>query len=116
MKLQVEGVSELVLEVQSMERVVNFWSKILGFPIVAQWGSKDGQFDTDSFEEIWATWLYVGGNNRLGLWLPRNFSEQEKARKQSSITQWQNGLYDEGGIHDHFALYRRLDLFDETVM
>jgi catechol 2,3-dioxygenase-like lactoylglutathione lyase family enzyme len=115
MKLQVEGVSELVLEVQSMERAVNFWSNKLGFPIVAQWGSKDGQFDKDSTEEIWATWLYIGGNTRLGLWLPRNFTEKEKVFKQSSVTHWENGLYDEGGIHVHFALFIKSDLFDETV-
>jgi catechol-2,3-dioxygenase len=115
MRIQVEGISELVLEVQSMERAVNFWSKTLGFPIVAQWGSKNGQFDKDSTEDIWATWLYVGGNTRLGLWLPRNFTEKEMVVKQSSVTQWENGLYDEGGIHVHFALYLKLDLFEETV-
>jgi catechol 2,3-dioxygenase-like lactoylglutathione lyase family enzyme len=62
MKINVEGVSELVLEVQSMETAIDFWSNKLGFPIVSQWG---------------------------------------------------NGLYDEGGVHVHFALYIKPE--DETV-
>lgn len=45
MKLQVEGVSELVLEVESMERAVDFWSQKLGFPIVDQWSYRNGQFE-----------------------------------------------------------------------
>ncbi|CAG7626762.1 VOC family protein [Paenibacillus allorhizosphaerae] len=115
MKLQVEGVSELVLQVQSMERAVNFWSEKLGFPIVDQWGYNNGQFDTCGKGMIWATWLYIGGNTRLGLWLPRNFSEEQIAIKQSPVSQWKNGLYDEGGIHVHFALYIKPELFEDTI-
>lgn len=36
MKIKVEGVSEIVLEVKSMERATDFWSNQLGFPIVEQ--------------------------------------------------------------------------------
>ncbi|MFD0679459.1 MULTISPECIES: VOC family protein [unclassified Paenibacillus] len=115
MKLQVEGVSELVLEVQSMERAVSFWSEKLGFPIVDQWGYNNGQFDTSGTGRIWATWLYIGGNTRLGLWLPRNFSEEQLQIKQTSVSQWRNGLYDEGGIHVHFALYIKPELFEDTI-
>ncbi|MBP1994414.1 VOC family protein [Paenibacillus eucommiae] len=115
MKLQVEGVSELVLEVQSMERAVSFWSDKLGFPIVDQWSYNNGQFDTSGAGSVWATWLYVGGNTRLGLWLPRNFSEEQLKTRQSPISEWKNGLYDEGGIHVHFALYIKPELFEGTV-
>ncbi len=115
MKLHTEGVSELVLEVRSMERAVDFWSTQLGFPIVAQWGYKDGQFDKNGSGEIWATWLYIGGNTRLGLWLPRNFSEHQLQIKHRPVSEWDNGLYDEGGVHVHFALYIRPERFDETV-
>lgn len=103
MKLKVEGVSEIVLEVNSMERAINFWSEKFGFPIVEQWGYSDGQFDKDT-KNIWATWLYVGGNTRLALWLPRTFTKQELEMKNRPISQW-NGLFDEGGIHVHFTLY-----------
>ncbi|MGX4607632.1 VOC family protein [Priestia sp. JNUCC 25] len=34
MKLNLEGVSELVLQVKSMDRAIDFWSNKLGFPIV----------------------------------------------------------------------------------
>lgn len=36
MKIKTEEISEVVLEVQSMERAVQFWSNQLGFPIVEQ--------------------------------------------------------------------------------
>jgi catechol 2,3-dioxygenase-like lactoylglutathione lyase family enzyme len=113
MKLKVEGVSEIVLQVKSMERALNFWSEKLGFPIVDQWGYSDGQFNTDA-KNIWSTWLYVGGNTRLGLWLPRNFSEKKQEIKNKPISQWE-GLYDEGGIHVHFALYIKPSNFKQAV-
>lgn len=115
MKLQVEGVSELVLEVQSMERAVDFWSTKLGFPIVDQWSYRNGQFETSASENIWATWLYVGGNTRLGLWLSRDFTEEQMKIKQTPVSYWKYGLYDEGGIHVHFALYINPKLFENTI-
>lgn len=59
-----------------MKRAVDYWSNKLGFLIADQWSYKNGQFDTSGVGEIYATWLYVGGNTRLGLWLPRDFSER----------------------------------------
>ena len=107
MTLPVRGVSELVLEVGDMDQAVSFWSETLGFPIVDQWGYDDGQFTGSAAgDEIWATWIYVGGNTRLGLWLPREFSDEDKKQKAQPVTQWpDSALYDEGGDHVHFALY-----------
>lgn len=102
MKIHTEGLSEIVLEVSLMERAVEFWSKRLGFPIVERWGYSDGQFDETS-EDIWATWLYIGGTTRLGLWLPRDFTEKQQKQKGKPVSQWE-GFFDEGGIHVHFAL------------
>lgn len=117
MKLNVEGISELVLQVKDMERAVEFWSETLGFPVVDQWSYSKGQFDTNSNENenVWATWLYIGGNSRLGLWLPRQFDKEDQKIKKSQISNWKNGLYDEGGIHVHFALYISPDYIDQTV-
>jgi len=42
MKLNLEGVSELVLQVKSMDRTIDFLSNKLGFPIVEQWGYENG--------------------------------------------------------------------------
>lgn len=107
MTLPVQGVSELVLEVADMDRTVRFWSETLGFPIIDQWGYADGQFTgSTSGDEVWATWIYVGGNTRLGLWLPREFSDEDEKRKAQPVNQWPNSaLYDEGGDHVHFALF-----------
>lgn len=35
--------------------------------------------------------------------------------KQSPVSQWKHGLYDEGGIHVHFALYMKPELFENTI-
>jgi catechol 2,3-dioxygenase-like lactoylglutathione lyase family enzyme len=113
MKINVEGVSEIVIEIKSMERAIDFWSNQLGFPIVEQWGYKEGQFDKSN-ENIWATWLYLGGPTRLGLWLPRNFTEKELLEKRKPVSEWE-GLFDEGGSHVHFALYIRQDNFDNAI-
>ena len=114
MTLPVQGISELVLEVADMDQAVTFWAETLGFPIVDQWGYADGQFTGSASEdEIWATWIYVGGNTRLGLWLPREFSNEDKSQKAQPVTQWpDSALYDEGGDHVHFALYVDDDDFD----
>ena len=104
MKLPVHGVSELVLEVGEMERAVEFWSETLGFPVVDEWSYVDGQFaEATDGDTIWATWLYLGGNTRLGLWLPRELTEDEL---NQSVSSWpDSAIYDEGGEHVHFALY-----------
>lgn len=108
-----KGVSEIVLEVKSMKRAVDFWSNKLGFPIIEQWGYKEGQFDRDS-ENVWAAWLYVGGNSRLGLWLPRDFSELDLLEKRKPVSKWQ-GLFDEGGLHVHFAFHISKDNFCNAI-
>ncbi|MGJ3195861.1 VOC family protein [Peribacillus frigoritolerans] len=113
MKINVEGVSEIVLEVKSMERAIDFWSNQLGFPIVEQWGYNEGQFD-ESNENVWATWIYIGGTTRLGLWLPRSFSEKELLEKKKPVSEWE-GLFDEGGLHVHFSLHIRQDNFDNAI-
>ncbi len=82
MKFTIEGISELALQVKSMDRAIDFWSNKLGFPIVEQWGYESGHFHQNNKENIWATWLYVGGHTRLGLWLPRNFSPLDKIEKK----------------------------------
>ncbi|MFE5318948.1 VOC family protein [Paenibacillus sp. NPDC056579] len=113
MKISAQGVSEVVLEVKDMDRAIDFWSGQLGFPIVQQWGYSEGQFTEDA-GTIWATWLYVGGPTRLGLWLPRDFDQQQLAEKASSISSW-NGLFDEGGIHVHLALYVGIDEMEKSI-
>lgn len=114
MKLKLEGVSELVLQVKSMDRAIDFWSNKLGFPIVEQWGYENGQFNENSKEDIWATWLYIGGHTRLGLWLPRNFSPLEEIEKEKPISNWKR-LYDQGGVHIHFALHIKAENFDSAI-
>jgi catechol 2,3-dioxygenase-like lactoylglutathione lyase family enzyme len=106
-------VSEVVLEVSDMKRAVDFWCGKLGFPIVQEWGYNSGQF-TEEANEIWATWLYIGGPTRLGLWLPRNFNNQERQEKELSISSW-NGLFDEGGIHVHVALFISIDEIEHAI-
>ncbi len=113
MKIKTEGISEVVLEVESMERDVQFWSNQLGFPIVEQWGYDNGQFAEES-NEVWATWLYVGGPTRLGLWLPRMFSKADQKMKQRSVSSWKN-LYDEGGVHVHLALHVQKQHFEGAL-
>jgi catechol 2,3-dioxygenase-like lactoylglutathione lyase family enzyme len=123
MKLPVKGVSEIVLEVKDMDQAVYFWSDVLGFPIVDQWKWEPGvpgyqakQFVSDKHPSVWATWLYVGGNTRLGLWLPRKWTEEEMEIKNKPVTSWPSPqLYDEGGKHVHFALYIEERDFDSTL-
>ena len=113
MKIQTNGISEAVLEVNNMDRAVDFWVNKIGFPIVEQWGTNNGQFTEDT-EHIWATWLYVGGVSRLGLWLPRKFNEDQLNEKKKPISEWQ-GLFDEGGRHVHLALNVSHFGFDDAV-
>ena len=114
MKLNLEGVSELVLQVKSMDRAIDFWSNKLGFPIVEQWGYENGHFIEINKGDIQATWLYIGGHTRLGLWLPRNFSPLDKIEKEKTISNWKR-LYDQGGVHIHFALHIKAENFDSAI-
>ncbi|MED3993031.1 VOC family protein [Priestia aryabhattai] len=114
MKLNLEGVSELVLQVKSIDRAIDFWSNKLGFPIVEQWGYGNGHFSESNKEDIRAIWLYIGGHTRLGLWLPRNFSPLDKMEKEKMISNWK-GLYDQGGVHIHFALHIKEENFDSAI-
>jgi len=114
MKLNLEGVSELVLQVKSMDRAIDFWSNKLGFPIVEQWGYENGHFTEINKGDIQATWLYIGGHTRLGLWLPRNFSPLDKIEKEKTISTWKR-LYDQGGVHIHFALHIKEENFDSAI-
>lgn len=104
MQIKSKGISEAVLEVKNMDMAVEFWHKKLGFPIVDRWGYQNGQFSNSEEADIWATWLYVGGNTRLGLWLPREFDLDQLNEKNEPVSKW-NGLFDEGGLHVHLAFF-----------
>ncbi|MGG4392139.1 VOC family protein [Priestia megaterium] len=104
----------MVLQVKSMDRAIDFWSNKLGFPIVEQWGYENGHFNENNKEDIQATWLYIGGHTRLGLWLPRNFSPLEKIEKEKTISNWKR-LYDQGGVHIHFALHIKEENFNSAI-
>jgi catechol 2,3-dioxygenase-like lactoylglutathione lyase family enzyme len=101
------------LEVADMDRAVHFWSDVLGFPIVEQWKWEPGvpgyqaeQFISRKHPYVWATWLYIGGNTRLGLWLPKKWTQEEREIESKPVTSWPfPNLYDQGGKHVHFALY-----------
>ncbi|MFE4040266.1 VOC family protein [Priestia megaterium] len=114
MKFTIEGISELALQVKSMDRAIDLWSNKLGFPIVEQWGYENGHFHENNKEDIWATWLYIGGHTRLGLWLPRDLSPLDRMEKEKPISNWK-GLYDQGGIHVHFALHIKTENFDCAI-
>ncbi|WP_161524769.1 VOC family protein [Alteribacter lacisalsi] len=113
MKIKTEGVSELVLEVKELEQSVSFWSGTLGFPVMERWGISGDHFDPDG-EGEGAVWLYAGGNARLGLWLPRVFSDRGLEEKDRPVSEW-DGLYDEGGVHVHFALLISSENFDSAL-
>ena len=71
----VTGVSELVLEVQDLEVAEEFYSGVLGLPVVERWPDRE------------AIWVMAGERTRIGLWRP------------------QVGLAGgQGGAHVHFAM------------
>jgi YD repeat-containing protein len=71
----VTGVSELVLEVQDLEAAEEFYSGVLGLPVVERWPDRE------------AIWVMAGERTRIGLWRP------------------QIGLAGgQGGAHVHFAM------------
>jgi catechol-2,3-dioxygenase len=73
--IPVTGVSELVLEVEDLERAEQFYAGVLGLPVVERW------------EEREAIWVMAGDRTRIGLWRP------------------QVGLAGgRGGAHVHFAM------------
>jgi catechol 2,3-dioxygenase-like lactoylglutathione lyase family enzyme len=75
-RLPVTGVSELVLEVQDLERSEAFYAGLLGLPVVERWKERE------------AIWVMAGDRTRIGLWRP------------------QVGLFGgRGGIHVHFAMH-----------
>ncbi len=115
-RLPIAGLCELVLEVEDMERAVAFWNGTLGIPIVEQWAPEDAEpsHEQEKQDGVWATWLYIGGNTRLGLWLKRDFTMEERTVKHLPVTEW-DSLYDEGGVHVHCAFYVEKNEFKEAL-
>ena len=84
--LPVIGVSELVLEVQDLERSEAFYSGLLGLPVVERWAERE------------AFWVMAGDRTRIGLWRPQVGLEGGR-----------------GGAHVHFAMHIAERDFDATV-
>jgi catechol-2,3-dioxygenase len=74
--IPVTGVSELVLEVVDLEAAQQYYSGVLGLPVVERWPHRD------------AVWLMAGDRTRIGLWRP-----------QVGIAGGR------GGIHVHYAMH-----------
>jgi catechol 2,3-dioxygenase-like lactoylglutathione lyase family enzyme len=73
--IPVNGVSELVLEVQDLEAAERFYAGVLGLPVVDRWPDRE------------AIWVMAGERTRIGLWRP------------------QVGLAGgQGGAHVHYAM------------
>jgi catechol-2,3-dioxygenase len=86
MGIPVTGVSELVLEVVDLEAAEQFYSAILGLPVVQRWPDRE------------AIWVMAGERTRIGLWRP------------------QVGLArGRGGIHVHFAMHLADEDYDDAV-
>jgi catechol 2,3-dioxygenase-like lactoylglutathione lyase family enzyme len=82
----VTGVSELVLEVRDLEAAEEFYSGVLGLPVVDRWPDRE------------AVWVMAGDRTRIGLWRP------------------QVGLAgSQGGVHVHFALHIAEADYDSAV-
>jgi catechol 2,3-dioxygenase-like lactoylglutathione lyase family enzyme len=82
----VTGVSELVLEVADLDAAEEFYSGVLGLPVVARWSDRE------------AIWVMAGDRTRIGLWRP------------------QVGLAGgRGGVHVHFAMHIGEDDYDSAV-
>lgn len=115
-RIPVSGLCELVLEVTDMNKAVAFWHEKLGLPVVEQWVGDDAEpsESQEQANEPWATWLYIGGNTRLGLWLKRNFTEEEDANRKQEVTEWDT-LYDEGGVHVHCAFFVPMESFEQAL-
>lgn len=115
-RLPISGLCELVLEVTDMAEAVDFWHGKLGLPVVEQWVGDDAEPSEaqEQADEPWATWFYVGGNTRLGLWLKRDFTSEEESNRQEDVTEWDT-LYDEGGAHVHCAFFVPMESFDQAL-
>ncbi len=85
-RLPVTGVSELVLEVQDLERSEAFYAGLLGLPVVQRWPERD------------VIWLMAGDRTRIGLWQPQIGLEGGR-----------------GGVHVHFAMHISEADYDAVV-
>ena len=74
--IPVTGISEFVLEVVDLEAAEEFYSGVLGLPVVERWPHRD------------AVWLMAGDRTRIGLWRP-----------QVGVAGGR------GGIHVHYAMH-----------
>jgi catechol 2,3-dioxygenase-like lactoylglutathione lyase family enzyme len=84
--VRVTGVSELVLEVVDLEASEDFYSGVLGLPVVERWPDRE------------AIWVMAGDRTRIGLWRP------------------QVGLArGRGGVHVHFAMHIAESDYDAAV-
>jgi catechol 2,3-dioxygenase-like lactoylglutathione lyase family enzyme len=82
----VTGVSELVLEVVDLDAAEEFYSGVLGLPVVERWPDRE------------AIWVMAGDRTRIGLWRP------------------QVGLAGgRGGVHVHFAMHIGEAEYDAAV-
>jgi catechol 2,3-dioxygenase-like lactoylglutathione lyase family enzyme len=80
------GVSELVLEVGDLEAATQFYTEVLGLPLVERWDQRE------------AVWVMAGERTRIGLWRP------------------QVGLAGgRGGAHVHFAMHVAEPDFEAAV-
>jgi catechol 2,3-dioxygenase-like lactoylglutathione lyase family enzyme len=82
---EVDGVSELVLEVADLDRSERFYTETLGLPVVERWPHRD------------AFWV-LAGRTRIGLWKPQVGLEGSR-----------------GGSHVHFAMQLPEHEFDARV-
>lgn len=84
--IPVTGVNELVLEVLDLERAVQFYTEVLGLPLVERWPDRE------------AAWVMAGELTRIGLWRP------------------QVGLAGgRGGVHVHYAMHLEEDAYEDAV-
>jgi catechol-2,3-dioxygenase len=87
MTLGMTGVSELVLEVDDLERAERFYADVIGLPVVERWTQRE------------AVWLMAGDRTRIGLWRGP-----------------QVGLAGgRGGAHVHYAMHIPRDRYDAAV-
>jgi catechol 2,3-dioxygenase-like lactoylglutathione lyase family enzyme len=87
MTLGITGVSELVLEVDDLERAEHFYADVFGLPVVERWSARE------------AVWLMAGDRTRIGLW------------KGPQV-----GLAGgRGGAHVHYAMHIAPDRYDAAV-
>ena len=87
MTLGITGVSELVLEVDDLERAERFYADVFGMPVVERWSGRE------------AVWLMAGDRTRIGLW------------KGPQV-----GLAGgRGGAHVHYAMHIAPERYDAAA-